>query len=109
MSNAELARYEAILAHAERELELAGGGDLEGLAALAARWDQLIEGLPAIAPPGASPLLERAQLICERARIDLLRMQESVLVEHASTRRAGRAAAAYGRELRSGPHLERSA
>jgi hypothetical protein len=105
----ELAPYEAILAHTELELELAGNGDVEGLAELTAGWEQLTAGLPAVAPPGAAPLLERAQLICERARIDLLRLRESLLGEHADARRAGRAAAGYGRELRGRHRLDRSA
>ena len=106
---AELVRYEAILAHAELELELAGRGDLDGLAALGERWDELIAGLPALAPPAAAGLLERAFLLSERARIDLMRIRDGVLVEHAAAMHARRAADGYGRELHSAPQLDRSA
>ena len=42
-----LSPYEALYAHAELELELAGRGDLDGLAALGERWEELVAGLPA--------------------------------------------------------------
>jgi len=105
----QLAPYEAIVAHAELELELAGRGDLDGLAGLGPRWDELEAGLPATAPPGALALLERARLIAERARIDLLRMREAVLADHAGTLHARRAADGYGRERPRTPYLDRSA
>jgi hypothetical protein len=105
----ELARYETILAHAELELELAGRGDIEGLSVLGERWDELIAGLPATAPPAAAQLLERARLISERARIDLIRIRDGVLVEHAAALQAKRAVNGYGRELHGSPQLDRSA
>jgi hypothetical protein len=105
----ELAPYEAILAHAELELELAGRGDVEALAELSAGWDELTTGLLQPAPRAAAPLLERAQLISQRARIDLIRIRDGLLVEHAGALRAKRAATGYGRELRRPPQLDRSA
>ncbi len=105
----ELAPYEAILEHAELELELAGRGEVEALAAVSGRWDELTAGLAGPPPPAAGPLLERAQLISERARIDLIRIRDGLLVEHAGALRARRAAAGYGRELRPRHHLDRSA
>ena len=105
----ELAPYEAILAHAELELELAGQGDVEGLAALAERFEELTTGLPAVAPPQARTLLERAQLIAERSRIELLRVRDGLLAEHVATMRATRAADGYGRGARPRPSLDRSA
>jgi hypothetical protein len=62
-----------------------------------------------VAPPGAAPLLERAGLISERARIDLIRLRDMVLVEHATAMHAKRAAHGYGRELHGAPMLDRSA
>jgi len=104
-----LAPYEALLAQAELELELAGRADIEGLAQLGSRWEELQSALPGLPPPAAGPLLERAGLICERARIELLRIREALLAEQAGTRRAQRAAVGYGRELRRRPRLDRSA
>jgi hypothetical protein len=105
----ELAPYEAILAHAELELELAGRGDVDGLSTLAERWEELTSGLPATAPPAARGLIERAQLIGERARIELIRVRDGLLVESAAALRAKRAADGYGRELQHPPHLDRNA
>jgi len=105
----ELARYEAILAHAELELELAGRGDIDGLEALGESWEQLLEPLPQTAPGAARALLERARLISERARIELIRMREAILLDSAASLHAKRAADGYGRELRPEPQLSRSA
>jgi hypothetical protein len=105
----ELAGYEAILAHAELELELAGRGDIDGLEVLGESWEQLVADLPASAPPGARGLLERTRLISERARIDLIRIREAVLLDSAASAHAKRAADGYGRELRPAPQLSRNA
>lgn len=105
----ELDSYAAILAHAELELELAGRGELGGLAQLAEKWDELIGGLPAAPPPAAAALIERARLINERASIELIRLREGLLAEQGVAMQACRAADGYGRELRRGPQLDRSA
>ncbi len=105
----ELARYEAILAHTELELELAGRGDIDGLAALGEVWEELTADLPESPPPAARTLLERARLISERARIDLIRMREGLLVENAAALHAKRAADGYSRGLPRGSQLDRSA
>ena len=65
----ELARYRAIFEHAQYELELAGRGEIADLAVLGARWDALVDGLPAPPPPAAAELLEHARLMHERTRI----------------------------------------
>jgi hypothetical protein len=104
----ELDPYAAILAHAELELELAGRGDLDGLAQLAERWVELTGGLPA-PPAAAGPLIERARLINERASIELVRLREGLLIEQEVAMQASRAADGYGRELRRGPQLDRCA
>jgi hypothetical protein len=106
---AELGRYEAILAHTELELELAGRGDIDGLATLGESWEALTADLPPSPPPAARTLLERARLISERARIDLIRIREGLLLESASSLHAKRAADGYGRELRPASQLNRSA
>jgi hypothetical protein len=102
-------RYEAILAHAELELELAGRGEVERLAALDGRWELLLEGLPETAPSAAAPILERARLIHERTRIELIRLREALLREVAVASTAKRTAAGYGAEGLAAPRLDRRA
>ena len=104
-----LSRYQAIYEHAELELELAGRGALDGLTAMAARWDQLIDGLPAQPPVVAADLLERARLIHERTRIELIRLRDLLLSEASTATRARRASDGYAGQLRRRPRLDRSA
>ncbi len=104
-----LRRYEEIHEHAELELELAGRGDIELLAALGTRWDELIAGLPSQPPTAAAELLHRARLIHERTRIELSRLHEALMSELASTARSKRAADGYAGQLRRRPRLDRSA
>jgi hypothetical protein len=104
-----LAPYEAILAHAELELELAGRGELAALDALGARWEELTAALSAPAPAEASSLLARARLVHERTAIELRRLRESLLEDVDRTTRAKRTAEGYGGELRSRRQLDRSA
>jgi len=103
------ARYEAILRHAELELELAGRGEIDRLAALGARWNELIAGLPAQPPAAAAQLLQRASLIHERTRIELIRLREALMSDLATTTRARRAADGYAGQLGRRPRLDRSA
>jgi len=104
-----LGRYQAIYEHAELELELAGRGEIERLAALGARWDELIAGLPARPPAAAGALLERARLMHERTRIELIRLRETLLSDLSTATRAKRAADGYAGQLRRRPRLDRSA
>lgn len=104
-----LRRYEAIHEHAELELELAGRGEIEGLLALGARWDDLTRDLPARPPTAAAPLLERARLIHERTHVELVRLREMLLAEITTTGRAKRTADGYGGQLQRRPRLDRSA
>jgi hypothetical protein len=104
-----LGPYEAIRAHAELELELAGSGELARLAALGPRWDELIAGLPARPPAAAAELLQRAHLIHERTRIELERLRGALLGEIATATRSRRTANAYAGQLRRRPRLDRSA
>jgi hypothetical protein len=105
----ELARYEAIYAHAELELELAGRGEIESLIALDTRWEELVAGLPKQPPPAAVELLQRARLMHERTGIELCRLRESLLGELAATARGRRAADGYAGQLSRRPRLDRSA
>jgi hypothetical protein len=104
-----MAPYEAILEHAELELELAGAGRVDRLMDLAERWASLTAHLPDVPSAAAGPLLERAQLIHERTRIELMRMRESVLADVAATSRGRRAATGYAGQLARRPRLDRSA
>jgi hypothetical protein len=104
-----LHRYEAIHAHAELELELAGSGEIERLAALSDRWEELTENLPAQPPLAAAALLQRARLIHERTRIELERLRGRLLEEMQETKRARRAAGGYAGQLARRPRLDRSA
>jgi hypothetical protein len=104
-----LARYEAIAEHAELELELAGRGEVEALAALNARWEELTAGLPERPPAGAARLLERARLIHERTRAELLRLREALLSDLTTATHARRTADGYAGQLRRRPRLDRSA
>lgn len=108
-SNALIAPYEAILEHAELELELAGRGEIEPLVALGAHWDELIADLPAQPPAAARELLASAQLIHERTHIELVRLREALLSEVSATTRARRASDGYAGQLRRRPRLDRSA
>ena len=92
---AGLAPYEAIAAHAELELELAGHGSVSELAGLAGRWEELIAALPERPPAAAAPVLARARLMHERTRIELLRLREDLLGELAGTAQAKRTADGY--------------
>lgn len=104
-----LAPYRAVHAHAERELELAGRGDVDGLVALGESWDELIAGLPVRPPLAAASLLERAQLIHERTRIELIRLRDALVAEFATATRAGRTVQGYGGQVPRRPRLDRSA
>jgi hypothetical protein len=106
---AELAPYRAILEHAELELELGGRGDLDALSALAARWEELTEAAPSEPPAGARSLLERASLIHDRTRIELIRLREALLADISTSSRARRAADGYSGQLSRRPRLDRSA
>jgi hypothetical protein len=91
----QLAPYEAIVAHAELELELAGHGRVTELEGLTARWDELLASLPERPPADAAQVLARARLIHERTRIELLRLREALLSDLAGAAQAKRTADGY--------------
>lgn|GEM_PF-848421 len=108
-AGAELEPYQRILRHAELELELAGRGEIDALQRLGESWEPLTAGLPERPPAAAGPLLQRAALIHERTRIELIRLREGLLGNLAASAQAKRAASGYGRGLQRGPQLDRSA
>jgi hypothetical protein len=101
--------YEALLEHAELELELAGRGEVTALTALGERWPELERALPPRAPAAAGPLLMQAGLIHERTSVELLRLRELVLLDLDVTRRARRTADGYAGQLRRRPRVDASA
>jgi hypothetical protein len=101
--------YMAILELAERELELAGNGEIDDLGLLSAQWGPLTSELPAQPPPAARPLLERATHVHERTHIELLRLREALLCDLQTTAQASRAAHGYAAQARRSRRLERSA
>jgi len=106
---ASLEPYEALVRHAELELELAGRGEVDGLIALGARWEELIAPISVPPPRAAAALLERATLIHERTGIELIRLRESLLLDLATSSRARRTADGYAGRLAPAPRLDRSA
>ncbi len=55
-------------------------------------------------------MIERARLMHERTRIDLIRLRDALLAELAATKQASRAASGYAGTLPSGlKHINRSA
>lgn len=109
LAGPELGPYRAILEHAELELAHAGRGEIDELAALGARWEQLVAELPHTPPAAAGKLLECAALMHERTRVELIRLREAVLAEHSAASHAKRAAAGYGAERTHSQRLDRSA
>ncbi len=105
--SAAVSPYDEIVAHAELELELAGRGDLEALAALDGRWQELVAGLPERPPREAGPALERASLLHERTRIELIRLREALLGDVAIANAAKRTAVGY-EPVASDPRIDRS-
>lgn len=104
-----LVLYEAICEHAELELELAGRGEIDSLAALAGRWQELVAELPPRPPAAARGLLERAGLMHARTRVELERLRATVLDELATTARARKTADGYAGLLRARPRVDLSA
>ncbi len=90
-----VAPYEALLAHAELELQLAAGGRVDELGGLASRWDELVAELPPHPPASAAPVLARARLVHERTRIELLRLRDGLLDDLTAAAQAKRTAEGY--------------
>jgi len=107
----EAAPYQALVAHAELELELAVRGQLSELAALGERFQELVAALPAHPPADAAALLAKARLIHERTRVELVCMREALLRDVAGAAQAKRTAAGYAGALArtSATALDRSA
>jgi hypothetical protein len=108
MSESEAAPYEALTELIEHELELAGAGRFEELAEATIARIQLAGTLPHTPPASAREPLERADILQQRLKIEVLRGREAVLAALADVERAKRAARGYAPpRLRS--HLSTSA
>lgn len=102
--------YAAIVAFAERELELARDGRIEDLRSLAPEWDSLTAGLPAQPPASARGALERATVLHERTSATLMSLREAMLCDLRTTARASRAAHGYAEQNRHrGRRIDHSA
>jgi hypothetical protein len=100
MSAGDSAPYERLAEMIQRELELAGAGDLDGLAAAQAQRAALKASLPATAPAHARAALERAALLQRNLSIELERRREAVLDAIRELELTARAAAGYTPALR---------
>ncbi len=109
MSSAETAPYEALARMIERELELIGTGDHDGLAALKSERDGLIATLPDTPPASARPALQRAALMNKRVEIEILRIRENLVLEFANTERVSRTARGYSPHREPLRHVEATA
>jgi hypothetical protein len=105
----ELERYRAIERFAEAELELAGLGELDALESHLLGWQALTDGLPATPPAAAAPILVRAELLRERAHVELLRERGRLSAEVAAARELARAVAGYAPVTARPAQLDRSA
>ena len=72
------------------------------------RWQQLVSNLPDPPPRAAGPILERARMLHERTRIELIRLRDSLLGDVATASTAKRTAAGYGAAA-TAPRLDRTA
>jgi hypothetical protein len=90
--------YAAILALAERELQLARDGRIDDLRSLGRQWDALTANLPAQPPAAARGPLERAAALHERTSATLMCLREAMLCDMRTTARASRTAQGYARQ-----------
>jgi hypothetical protein len=109
MSSAGTTGYEALLELIEQELQYAGDGRLDELAAVRAARASLIESLPATPPATARATLERANLMHQRLRVELLHCREQLLLELGQLEQAQRTARGYAPALARAPRISADA
>ncbi len=109
MSSADTTGYETLLELIEQELQYAGEGRLDELAAIRAARASLIATLPATPPASAGPALERASLMHRRLRVELLHCREQLLLELGQLEQAQRTARRYAPALARGPRISADA
>src|SRR5262249_32981447 len=108
MSTSESAPYEALTELIEHELELAGAGRFSELAEATIARIELVKTLPHTPPSCARESLERASVLQQRLKIEVLRGRGAVLAALADVERAKRAARGYA-PPRFRSHLSTSA
>ena len=94
-----LAPYRALVRIAELELELAREQRYDEIEQLALQREQLIGELSHPAPRGAQECLQRALAIERRAKVELLRRREEVLLTLRGVELRRRTASGYARTL----------
>lgn len=95
MSAAETARFRHLEQLIERELELAGRGDIEALDEAVRLTGEYLETLPSPAPPEARPSIDRATALRSRVTIETLRLREQLDHSRRSLRTARKMAKTY--------------
>jgi hypothetical protein len=101
--------YEALAETFERELTLVADRDFDGRAELMRIRADLRRTLPAVAPAGARPTLERCLALQQRVRVEMLRVREAILLELGQVRHGQRAAAGYAPARRRARRIDASA
>jgi len=102
MSQDALAPYRALVRIAELELELASDRRYDEIAQLAPQRAQVMSMLPHPAPIAAREILERALAVERRAKIELLRRREQVLLSLRGIELHRRTADGYARTAAPG-------
>jgi hypothetical protein len=101
--------YESLAEIIERELELVGARDFDGVHALAGERAALMRTLPATPPASARGSLLRCDGLQKRVGVELARVRESILLELGQVRLAQRTAAGYRPALPRTPRIVASA
>jgi hypothetical protein len=95
LATAERAPFHRLIKLIEHELELAGSGRVQELAAAVSKTGAFMATLPSPAPASARPLVERAKALRGRVTIETERLRESIELSRASKRRTRRVARTY--------------
>ncbi|WP_249009144.1 hypothetical protein [Conexibacter sp. DBS9H8] len=101
--------YVRLVTLLERELELAGQGRVEELAAAVVARGEFLMTLPSPAPDAAEPWLLRARALHSRVTIETERLATVLAARRSAHRRAWAAARRYTRPAGEGPHYSTSA
>jgi hypothetical protein len=96
----ELAPFHTLVKLIERELELAGRGEVAELDAAVRHTGAYMLELPVPPPDSARALIERARALRARVSIETQRLQESIAAARASKRRRKKVERSYARPVR---------
>ncbi len=94
---AEQAPFQTLIKMIERELELAGRGQVQELQAAVQQTGEYMRTLPTPAPDSALALVERAKALRGRVTIEAERLREGIAQSRSSLRRSRQIARRYGR------------